>query len=57
MLAQIVRNNKLAVGAVLAFTLLENVAWIIEPTFFGKLLDAMIDAEHGERDNPVLSNV
>ncbi|MCX6223772.1 MAG: ABC transporter six-transmembrane domain-containing protein [Bacteroidia bacterium] len=43
MLAQIVRNNKGAVTAVLLFTLLENVAWIIEPTFFGKLLDALID--------------
>ncbi len=55
MLAQIVRNNKLAVGAVLAFTLLENVAWIIEPTFFGKLLDAMIDDFYkGEHVNYVL---
>lgn len=43
MLAQIVRNNKGAVAAVLLFTLMENVAWIIEPTFFGKLLDALID--------------
>ncbi len=27
----------------MAFVLVENVAWIIEPTFFGKLLDALID--------------
>lgn len=25
------------------FVLIENVAWIIEPTFFGKLLDALIE--------------
>jgi ABC-type multidrug transport system fused ATPase/permease subunit len=28
---------------VLAFVLLENIAWLIEPTFFGKLLDALIN--------------
>jgi ABC-type multidrug transport system fused ATPase/permease subunit len=27
----------------LCFVLIENIAWIIEPTFFGKLLDALID--------------
>ena len=55
MLAQIVKNNKIAVGAVLAFTLLENVAWIIEPTFFGKLLDALIDDFYkGEHVNFVI---
>ena len=55
MLAQIVRNNKVAVGVVLAFTLLENVAWIIEPTFFGKLLDALIDDFYkGEHVNYIL---
>jgi ABC-type multidrug transport system fused ATPase/permease subunit len=26
----------------LSFVLIENIAWIIEPTFFGKLLDALI---------------
>ena len=25
------------------FLLLENFTWILEPTFFGKLLDALID--------------
>lgn len=27
----------------LLFVLIENIAWIIEPTFFGKLLDALIN--------------
>jgi ABC-type multidrug transport system fused ATPase/permease subunit len=27
----------------LLFVFIENIAWIIEPTFFGKLLDALID--------------
>ena len=34
---------KYSIGLVLAFVLLENVAWIIEPGYFGKLLDALID--------------
>ncbi|MCX6284456.1 MAG: ABC transporter six-transmembrane domain-containing protein [Bacteroidetes bacterium] len=31
------------IGLVLVFVLLENVAWIIEPGYFGKLLDRLID--------------
>ena len=40
---QIVKRFKLSILFVLSFVLLENVAWIVEPTFFGKLLDALID--------------
>jgi ABC-type multidrug transport system fused ATPase/permease subunit len=43
MITQIVKNNKVSIGLVLIIILVENVAWIIEPTFFGKLLDALID--------------
>jgi len=39
---QIINKNKRSIGIVMAFALVENIAWIIEPTFFGKLLDAMI---------------
>jgi ABC-type multidrug transport system fused ATPase/permease subunit len=39
---QIISKYKYSVGLVLVFVLIENVAWIIEPTFFGKLLDALI---------------
>jgi len=31
------------IGLVLTFVIFENVAWLIEPGFFGKLLDALID--------------
>lgn len=31
------------ISLVLVFVLLENVAWIIEPGYFGKLLDVLID--------------
>lgn len=34
---------RLKIGLVLIFVLLENVAWIIEPGYFGKLLDRLID--------------
>jgi hypothetical protein len=40
---QIISKYKLLIGMLLVFVLIENVAWIIEPTFFGKLLDALID--------------
>jgi ABC-type multidrug transport system fused ATPase/permease subunit len=40
---KIAYEYKYSIGLVLAFVLLENVAWIIEPGYFGKLLDALID--------------
>ena len=39
---QIISNYKYPIGLLLVFVLIENIAWIIEPTFFGKLLDALI---------------
>lgn len=39
---EIIADYKYSVGLVLLCVLVENVAWIIEPTFFGKLLDALI---------------
>ena len=40
---KIVIKFKYSIALVLSCVLLENIAWIIEPTFFGKLLDALID--------------
>jgi len=40
---QILKQFKFSISGVLVFVLIENVAWIIEPTFFGSLLDALID--------------
>jgi ABC-type multidrug transport system fused ATPase/permease subunit len=40
---QILSKFKYSILFVLSFVLLENLAWIIEPTFFGNLLDALID--------------
>ena len=39
---QTISDYKYSIGLVLIFVLIENIAWIIEPTFFGKLLDALI---------------
>lgn len=39
---QIISKYRYSVGIILLFVLIENIAWIIEPTFFGKLLDALI---------------
>lgn len=40
---QILQTFKGPIAVVISFVILENVAWIIEPTFFGTLLDALID--------------
>jgi ABC-type multidrug transport system fused ATPase/permease subunit len=40
---QIILKYRKTIILLLSFVLLENIAWIIEPTFFGKLLDALID--------------
>jgi hypothetical protein len=40
---EIAIKYKYSIGLILAFVLLENVSFIIEPTFFGKLLDSLID--------------
>jgi ABC-type multidrug transport system fused ATPase/permease subunit len=42
-LKEIVTKYKYSIFILLLFVLIENIAWIIEPTFFGKLLDALID--------------
>ncbi|MFN8209772.1 MAG: ABC transporter six-transmembrane domain-containing protein [Bacteroidales bacterium] len=49
---QILSKYRISIGMILVFVLIENVAWIIEPTFFGKLLDALIDHfyDHTEVD-------
>ena len=39
----IVVKYKYSIALILLFVLIENVSFIIEPTFFGKLLDALID--------------
>jgi ABC-type bacteriocin/lantibiotic exporter with double-glycine peptidase domain len=40
---EIALKYKYSIGSILLFVLVENVSFIIEPTFFGKLLDSLID--------------
>ena len=40
---QVLKTFKYPIAVVAACILLENISWIIEPTFFGRLLDALID--------------
>jgi len=40
---QIISKYRYSIAMLLLFVLIENIAWIIEPTFFGKLLDALIN--------------
>ncbi len=39
---QIISEYRYSIALLLMFVLIENIAWIIEPTFFGKLLDVLI---------------
>jgi ABC-type multidrug transport system fused ATPase/permease subunit len=40
---EIIFKYKYPIALILLFVLIENVSFIIEPTFFGKLLDSLID--------------
>jgi ABC-type multidrug transport system fused ATPase/permease subunit len=40
---QIMSKYRKSIGLILLFVLIENLAWIVEPTFFGKLLDTLIE--------------
>jgi ABC-type multidrug transport system fused ATPase/permease subunit len=40
---EIALKYKYSISLILIFVLIENVSFIIEPTFFGKLLDSLID--------------
>jgi hypothetical protein len=40
---QIISKYRYSIALLLGFIFIENVAWIIEPTFFGKLLDVLIE--------------
>jgi hypothetical protein len=40
---EIAIKYKYSIALILFFVLIENVSFIIEPTFFGKLLDSLID--------------
>ncbi|HPS62282.1 MAG TPA: ABC transporter six-transmembrane domain-containing protein [Bacteroidales bacterium] len=42
-LNDVIRTFKAPIAMAVSFVLLENISWIIEPTFFGNLLDALID--------------
>ncbi len=46
----IILKYKFSIGLLLSFVLVENIAWIIEPTFFGKLLDALIDHFYDQKN-------
>jgi ABC-type multidrug transport system fused ATPase/permease subunit len=42
-LIEVLTRFKHLLLVIVFFVLIENISWIIEPTFFGKLLDALID--------------
>jgi ABC-type multidrug transport system fused ATPase/permease subunit len=47
-LIELVRQYRRGIFVALALVAIENLAWIVEPTLFGNVIDAMIDAAAGE---------
>jgi len=47
-LIELIRQFKGGIFIALTLVAIENVAWIIEPTLFGNVIDAMIDVSAGE---------
>jgi ABC-type multidrug transport system fused ATPase/permease subunit len=39
----IIKKNKYSISLVISCVLIENVAWMVEPSFFGRLLDSLIE--------------
>jgi ABC-type multidrug transport system fused ATPase/permease subunit len=54
-LIELVRQFKRGIFIALALVAIENIAWIIEPTLFGNVIDAMIDVAGGEAGASVLA--
>src|SRR5512143_4060271 len=42
-LASFVRDHRKAITFAVSLVIIENIAWIIEPTVFGRVIDAFID--------------
>ena len=43
-LMQIIKDHRRGIAIATALVVIENIAWIVEPTAFGRVIDAMIDA-------------
>jgi ABC-type multidrug transport system fused ATPase/permease subunit len=53
-LFDIVRQFKRGISIALALVVIENVAWIVEPTLFGNVIDGMIEAASSEGRNTAI---
>ena len=42
-LMQIIRDHRRGIAVATALVVAENLAWIVEPAVFGRVIDAMID--------------
>lgn len=49
-LIELIKRFRKGIVIALSLVVIENVAWIVEPTVFGKVIDAVIDVQVG--DNP-----
>ena len=53
-LIDIVKEFKRGIFIALSLVVIENVAWIVEPTLFGNVIDGLIDAASGEQKAAVV---
>ncbi len=54
-LIELVRQFKRGIFIALTLVAIENIAWIVEPTLFGNVIDAMIDVAGGEASASILA--
>jgi ABC-type multidrug transport system fused ATPase/permease subunit len=54
-LIELVRQFKRGIFIALSLVAIENIAWIVEPTLFGNVIDAMIDVAGGEASASILA--
>lgn len=52
-LTELFRRYKVGISIALSLVAIENVAWIVEPTLFGNVIDAMIDTAGAASRAPV----
>jgi ABC-type multidrug transport system fused ATPase/permease subunit len=54
-LIELIKRFRKGIVIALSLVVIENVAWIVEPTVFGKVIDAVIDVQSDEKSADTLS--
>lgn len=55
-LIELIKKYKNLIAFALILVVIENVAWIVEPFIFGKVIDAVIDVQIFEKEKKIISD-